>query len=372
MGYPLKLNDSHRRLLNLIRRHQPVPRANLGKLAGLGSGPVTQITRDLLLAGLIREGERLRGGRGQPALPLALEPRGALSFGVGMVPGKLRIVAIDFAGKVVDETIAPTSNDGPLAVAAIINSQIEHICRKVRLHDRDRLLGVGLALPGYFLNDHEHMRVVDEHALWLGEPLAEVFTRALKLPCWIENDATAAAMAEFYQDDGQTNSLVTLLVNYGIGSGLVLAGRPFRGGFGNAGEVGAFYPLDKPRPSGTDLLQRMRAAGIEVRGLTDIDYLHPEHSTVCKAWSSDAGAQLRQVIESAWSWLDPELIVVSGPLPAALLERLVSDIDASTVFARHPDRPAPCVRASTVGAGVAAIGAAHIPLHALTGQMGQL
>ncbi|APR53976.1 ROK family protein [Sphingomonas koreensis] len=372
MPFPLKLNDSHRRLVSLIRRHQPVPRANLGKLSGLGSGPVTQITRDLLLAGLIREGERIRGGRGQPALPLMLDPAGALSFGVSMIPGKLRIVAIDFAGTMVEQTIAAMPDNGPLSVAGIIGAQIDQICKKVRLHDRNRILGVGFALPGFFFGDHEHMRVVDEHASWRQEPLSELFARALDVPCWIENDATAAAMAEYYQQPGETNALITLLVNYGIGSGLVLAGQPFRGGHGNAGEVGAFYPLDRPRPSGTDLLKRLQAEGVELRGLTDIDYTDPRHRAVCDIWSRDAGTQLRDLIASAWSWLDPERIVLSGPLPPALLQRLVADIGTDSIFAQHPDRPAPQVVPSTLGAEVAALGAAHIPLHAFTGQMGTI
>jgi len=363
----LKLNESHRRLIALIRRHQPVSRANLGKLAGLGSGPVTQLTRDLLLAGLIREGDRIRGGRGQPALPLTLDPAGALSFGVGMVPGKLRIVAIDFAGRVVEEAIAPTSNNAPATIAAIVAEHIDQMCKKVRLHDRSRILGVGFALPGFFFQDHAHVRMVDEHASWRSQPLSELFTRVLDLPCWIENDATAAAMAEYYQQDGHARSLVTLLVNYGIGGGLILDGQPFRGGHGNAGEVGAFYPLDRPRPSGTDLLRCLAAGGVELDGLTDIDAGDPRHMEICAAWCREAGAQLSPLIESAWSWLDPELIVVAGALPLAVLERLVEEIDAESAFAKHPDRPAPTLRASSAGAGVAAVGAAHAPLHAYSG-----
>jgi len=366
MAISLKLNDTHRRLLILLRRNQPISRAALGKLSGLGSGTVTQITRDLLLAGLIKEGDRIRGGRGQPALPLMLDPAGALSFGVGMIPGRLRVVAIDFAGAVVDEAVAETSGNGPDAIAAIVAGQIDQICKKVRLHDRSRILGVGFALPGFFSDDHEHMHVVAEHATLRSNKLREAFSEALGLPCWIENDATAAAIAEFYLQGEGADSLVTLLINYGIGAGLVLDGQPFRGGFGNAGEVGAFFPLDRPRPSGTDLLQTLRGADVQVSSLSDIAYEGVKERAVCDAWADRAGEQLRALIGAAWSWLDPELVVVAGALPSDLLQEVVRRAAVKEAFDEHPHRPRPTVRASSVGSGVSAVGAAHIPLHEFT------
>lgn len=366
MSFPLKLNDSHKRLLNLIRRHQPATRAQIGKLGGLGSGPVTQLTRDLLLVGLIREGERIRGSRGQPALPLELDPSGALSFGVGMIPGKLRVVAVDFTGCVVAEAVAATSNDHPEAIGAIIASKIEQMCKNVGKLDPDRILGVGFALPGYFFDDATHMHVVDEHASWRHKPLSELFSREIGLPCWIENDATAASIAEFYQQSEQADCLITLLVNYGIGSGLIIDGKPFRGGHGNAGEVGAFFPIDQPRPSGTDLLRQLSDAGCSATSLSDITLRDASEHEASMAWAKRAGNQLGSLISSAWSWLDPELIVVSGSLPQALLAEIVQHLSAPSIFAEHPHRPSPQVRASRVGPSVAAIGAAHIPLHEFT------
>lgn len=369
MPIPLKLNDTHRRLVILIRRHQPISRAELGKIAGLGSGPVTQITRDLLLAGLICEGERVRGRRGQPALPLMLDPTGAISFGVALTPGKLRVTAIDFAGEVLDDATAPAAAEDPEALIAVAGQQIDQICKRLRVRDRSRILGVGLALPGFFFEDNAHMRIVDEHASWREKPLSQVFADALALPCWIENDATAAAIAEFYRARVLPKCMITLLINYGVGGGAVIDGRPFRGSHGNAGEIGAFFPLDAPRPSGTDLLNLLRAEGVAVESLPGIDWGDATHRAVCERWADRAGAQLRTLIDAAWSWLDPDLVTISGALPAPLLDRLVEAVDGSAIFGRHPDRPYPVIRASELGAGVSAIGAAHLPLHVFSSQM---
>ncbi|WOE75199.1 ROK family transcriptional regulator [Alterisphingorhabdus coralli] len=369
MALSLKLNESHRRVLRLIRQHQPVTRAALGKISGLGSGPITQLTRDLLLAGLIGEGERIRGGRGQPALPLKLEPGGALSFGVAMSPGRIRIVAVDFTGALVDDHIADMPSNGPESVAMLVQEHIDQISRKVRLFDADRILGLGFAVPGYFFADHEHMRLVDEHASWRDINLTAYFSEALNLPCFMENDATAAALAEYYHAPSETRCLITLLINYGIGGGLVLEGRPFRGGHGNAGEIGAFFPLDKARPSGTDLLGFMAERGLELPSLETMNWGDSDQAAMGAQWAERAGPQLAELVESAWSWFDPDSIHLSGALPTELLEALVSAMDAPSLFGSFSERPAPKLHASSLGSAVTAMGAAYLPLHEFSGQL---
>lgn len=368
MTIPLKLNDSHRRILAQIRRDQPVTRAALARTVDLNSGPITQLTRDLLLAGLIAEGDRLRGARGQPALPLSLNPAGALSFGVGLAPGSVRTVALDFAGGVVDEAVAPLPENGPDKVAAIVERHIEAMTRKARLIDRSRILGVGMALPGFFFGDPAHMRVVDEHAPWRGHALKPFFERALGLKVWIENDATAAALAESYAPEARdSRCLALLLINYGIGGGLVIEGRPIRGAHGNAGEIGAYYPLGRARPSGTDLLGMLREGGIEAPSLGEIDTSAPGVAAVVERWAARAGRELLVAMEAAWAWLDPDLVIVAGGVPATVAEALAAAIPTE-LFDRHSDRPRPRIAASSMGPAIVAIGAAHLPLHAFIGQ----
>ncbi|MNS11617.1 N-acetylglucosamine repressor [compost metagenome] len=364
------LNESHRRIATLVRRYQPVTRVTLGRLTGLGSGPITQITRELLLSGLIREGERLRGGgRGQPAVPLMLEPLGAISFGVGMSPGQLRVVAIDFAGEVLAEAEVAQAGDAPMTTAVIIRDTIETLCRRLSLgrQDRERILGVGFALPGYFQADKARVRLVDEHSDWRNRPLSEMFESIIELPCCVENDATAAAIGEYYGQRALPKSLITLLINYGIGAGMMLDGKPFRGRNGNAGEVGAFFPLGRPRPSGSYLIQTLRSQGLGVETLDAIDLDNPVHAAACEPWVVQSAGQLRELVSSAWSWFDPELIILAGGVPKPLLDRLAEAISADRLFASDGDRPAPLLKCSQNGPGGAAIGAAHIPLHRFTG-----
>jgi glucokinase len=76
---------------------------------------------------------------------------------------------------------------------------------------------------------------------WDDVPLTRLVTDALDRPAVVDNDATAAAVAEWWYGAGlgaRVRDLVYLTISTGVGGGLILAGRPYRGAAGNAGELG--------------------------------------------------------------------------------------------------------------------------------------
>jgi hypothetical protein len=361
-----RFSEPHRQVLEAIRRWQPVARAELGRRLGIASGPMSQLTRDLLKAGVIIEGDPLRGGRGQPSRPLSVNPAGGLSFGASLSPGMMRTVALDFAGTVIQERAQSIEDGAPERVAGLLSEHIAAITQTVRLDEPSRIVGVGLAVPGFFFQDSSKMRTVSEHAAWRQHDLKVWFQARLGLPVRIENDATAAAMAEAFSSEGRTaRSLVLLLINYGIGAGVVIDGRPLRGAHGNVGEIGAYYPLGRPRPSGSDLLAYLAEKGMGEKSLERADFQTAGMDAVLRQWVDRAAPQLETVLESAWAWLDPDRLVIGGALPARLLQAL-ADALPTRLFALHPERPRPVIAASTLGPAVAAIGAACLPLHAVT------
>jgi glucokinase len=71
-------------------------------------------------------------------------------------------------------------------------------------------------------------------------PLRRLMGERLGLPVFVDNDATVAALAEAHDERGRldVNSLVMLTVGTGVGGGLVIDGRSYRGATGAAGEIG--------------------------------------------------------------------------------------------------------------------------------------
>ncbi len=98
---------------------------------------------------------------------------------------------------------------------------------------------IGLSLPGPYDPERERVCAPPNLPGWRDVPAREWLARALARPVYVENDANAAALAEWRFGAGRgTRDLVFLTMSTGVGAGLVLGGRLYRGLAWGAGEVG--------------------------------------------------------------------------------------------------------------------------------------
>jgi glucokinase len=116
-------------------------------------------------------------------------------------------------------------------LAAVIRGQIDAA--------GDTVAGVGLGVPSVI--DFASGRVRSTVNLPLRDvPLRELLRERLELPVYVDNDATYAALAEAHDDEGrlEVRDLVMFTIGTGVGGGIVIGGRIYRGATGAAGELG--------------------------------------------------------------------------------------------------------------------------------------
>jgi predicted NBD/HSP70 family sugar kinase len=204
---------------------------------------------------------------------------------------------------------------------------------------------------------------------WRGAPLHDILSAKLGWPLWIENDANAAALAEFYLGGLMRDfaTVVVLLLGFGIGAGVIVDGRLVRGQFGVAGEIGCLFPMDCPRPSPLDLLSALRASGRDVSSVAEIDPRAAGQRPVIESWMDRAAGQLEVVCNTAFAWLDPGAIVLAGTLPSEILAGLAERLDRADLVTTVNDRRPP-VRVSNLRGSPITLGAALLPIHALSAQ----
>jgi glucokinase len=128
--------------------------------------------------------------------------------------------------------VAPTERSGSAALLEQLVSTVEGLrC--------GQLDGVGIGVPSVV--EFETGRVVASVNLPLADvPLRRVLEERLGVPVFVDNDATVAALAEAHDDELSmvSRNLVMLTVGTGVGGGLILGGRIYRGATGGAGELG--------------------------------------------------------------------------------------------------------------------------------------
>ncbi|WP_245824552.1 ROK family transcriptional regulator [Sphingomonas azotifigens] len=354
-----------------LRTRGPRPRSALAETLQLSNSGISKLTKGLLAQGLIEElpAEAL-AGRGRPTVPLRISPAGGYSVGLAIHAGLLEIALVDYAGGVVSLTAEKIAPIDPHRFARHVDRRIHDLAIEHRLLG-SRLYGVGFSVPGPALSrDGNRWHVVHNLPGWKEASLRTIFEEALRLPIWVENDATAAALAEFYLGGliGRCTTAVVILLGHGIGAGIVHDGRLMRGECGGAGEIGMFYPGHRPRPTTLDLIATLQAAGCAVQSLADFAEAIAGYESVIDSWMERAADQLLPTINAALAWFDPGAIRLMSPLPATIMHGLAARLNGSALaWGDHiadSERGRFDIEISQLGGAGSALGAALLPIHA--------
>lgn len=368
MQFP-NLDKDQRRILQMLRKAGPLSRSALSAALEISGTALTRLSRDLLSLGLIEEVPAVEDGqgRGRPAIPLRLAGHGGYAVGATTHRGFLDIALVDFTGATIaihHEAVEPID---PHGFAQKVRRITHELVDRHGLLGR-RMLGLGVAVPGPSLSPSgDRWSVVDVLPNWRDAPLRDILSAEMGWPLWIENDANAAAIAEYYlggllRDFG---TIVVLLLGFGIGAGVIVDGRLMRGQYGVAGEIGCLFPGHLPRPSPLDLLAMLRGAGCDLPSVADIRFDAPDQTPTIEAWLDRAAGQLETICNTAFAWLDPGAIVLAGTLPPAILQALADRLHrADLVTTVHERRPP--VQISRLQGSPITFGAALLPIHALS------
>ena len=156
-----------------------------------------------------------------------------LTIGVDVGGTKVAAGVVDEQGRILARTRRPTPSGSPDDVEDVIAACVEE------LRAAHPVAAVGIGAAGFI--DADRARVLTSPNLpgWRDEPLREAVTSRIGLPVVVENDANAAAWAEHRFGAGRGEpEVVVVTVGTGIGGGIVLGGRLYRGRFGIGAEFG--------------------------------------------------------------------------------------------------------------------------------------
>lgn len=371
-------NRSHNRrvVLDMVRAHGPLGRTEIARRAQLTAQAVTNIVDELVGEDMLIELGRLRSGRGQPPLQFAVNPNGPMTAGVEIATDHMVTVLIDLSGQIRAQSIHPVTATDPAHILPQLGEAVSKI-RASMPGDPVRLLGVGVVMPGPF--EIEGMSSVGPATLpgWTGLDVKAMASKAVGEAVEIENDATAAAVGERLYGAGRGHSSFCFVYfGVGLGMGVIHEGRPLRGAFGNAGEIGhlGVTPRNRPALYGPDgalerfaslyaLRERLQAAGLSGATTDELQLLHDQNNPVLAAWIGEAADYLAPTIAAIENLLDPETIIFGGALPDTIIDALIAALDPLPVsVATRRARTAPRVIRGQTGQLTAALGAAALPM----------
>jgi predicted NBD/HSP70 family sugar kinase len=228
------IRDINRQIiLNYIRERGPISRADIAHETALQRSTVSLIVEDLGAEGLIEEVSGKSSG-GRPPLLLSLRTADAVAIGVDVGTARTLVATSDLAGRVLQSERFDTPSDSKDLIANIVTN-----ARELNEKNGNTIEGIGISLPG--LVDSEGTKLYVPQFKWRDIPLVEEVSAQIGLPVSLENDANAAALAELWfgrPEIREVRDFILVLVEEGVGTGIVFDGQVYRGEGGAAGEFG--------------------------------------------------------------------------------------------------------------------------------------
>jgi predicted NBD/HSP70 family sugar kinase len=220
-------------VLNYVRERAPLSRADIAHETNLQRSTVSLIVDELKGEGLIEEFNGESTG-GRPPLLLQLRAAEAIALAVDLNIQSTIVVASDLAGRVLEQLEFKTDKNARRMLDQLIS------CLRMLLRKHRGIEGIGISLPG-LVDPETGVALFIPHFKWRDWPVAEKVEAACGVPVRVDNDANAAALAELWfgrPEIREVRDFILVLVEDGLGTGIVFDGQVYRGASGSAGEFG--------------------------------------------------------------------------------------------------------------------------------------
>ncbi len=228
------IRDINRQIvLNYVRELGPISRADIARETALQRSTVSLIVDELTENGLIEEVSGESTG-GRPPSLLSLRTADAVAIGVDLGTTNTVIATSDLTGRVLTQEEFSTEPDADKTTRKIVEC-----AQRIMRQSGGTVEGIGISFPGWV--DPETTRSYAPYFKWRDAPIVETLTQETSLPVAIDNDANAAALAELWfgrPEIREIRDFILVLVEAGLGTGIVFDGQVYRGEGGTAGEFG--------------------------------------------------------------------------------------------------------------------------------------
>lgn len=325
-----ELNE--RTVLELLRHEGPISRAELARRSNLSRSTVSSIIANLLDGDLVRETGIGSSQGGRRPILIEFNYQSALVVGIELGNTTLTILLTDLAATVLRRFHAPFNiADGPDECIALVAAYVDQLLAAAGVA-RHTIVGVGVGVPAPLAYATGQPIAPPVMPGWHGVPLRQRLEDALGLRVFVENDANLGALAEqrWGVAQGWANVAYLYMGSAGIGCGLILDGRLYRGDTGAAGEIGHLL-VEESGPAcrcGSygcleavaglpAVVRRAQAIGLPCASLDDILALARQGEPKAGALLDSTGEYLGVAVANLLNMINPGSVVIGGRMAEA-------------------------------------------------------
>ncbi|MFJ3901378.1 ROK family protein [Streptomyces sp. NPDC090025] len=317
------------RVVRAVRMAGSLTQAEIARSTGLSAATVSNIVRELKEGGTVEVTPTSAGGR--RARSVSLSGDAGIVIGVDFGHTHLRVAVGNLAHQVLAEEAEPLDVDASAAEGFDRAEQLVSRLIAATGIGRDKVIGVGLGVPGPIDVSSGTIGSTSILPGWSGINPADQLSARLGVPVHVDNDANLGALGELVWGSGRgVKDLAYIKVASGVGAGLVIDGRVYRGPGGTAGEIG-HITLDESGPvcrcGNRGCLETFAAARYVLPLLQSshgpdltmerVVQLAREGDPGCRRVIADVGRHIGSGVANLCNLLNPSRVVLGGDLAEA-------------------------------------------------------
>lgn len=331
-------------MLMLLLDGKPRTKSELAAMTGVSRVTVAARVDALLRSDLLRYVGTESSSGGRPPAQVAFNRDAGLVLAIDLGATRTTIAVTNLAAEI--KHIRTTPIDVAAGPETVLDAVFEIARDLLESFPRERLLGIGIGLPGAI--EHASGRPINPPIMpgWDRFEVPAYVQRTFPVPVLVDNDVNILALGEHELSWPETDDLIFVKVATGIGAGIISGGRLQRGSQGIAGDIGHIWvPYNKDSgwsfeeehtlgttASGRGILTELRARGRDVSSIEDVAQLLTSGDLEVAEVVRGAGREIGEVLSMMVNALNPRIVVVGGSIARAG-EHLMAGI-RETVYRR--------------------------------------
>jgi predicted NBD/HSP70 family sugar kinase len=320
-------NRNQQRIVEALAYLGPSTQADLARRTGLSTATVSNIVTKMAIERLVSVEPVNAHGRRAVSVRL-LSDNGSIAVGVGFGRRHLRVVLVTPDYRIAaEDSIRLPHGFLPVDGLALAKDVVDRLMKHDGVAGRS-LVGVGVGFPGAINQLTKAPVPGAASAEWETFNLYDELVDRFRVPVFIDNDANLGSLAELiWGPYDRIANLIYLKVGTGIGAGLILGGASFGGATGVTGELGHFQVVPGGRPcrcgnrgcleaeaSTSAMIERSQPNLASITSTEDLVSGARAGDAAIQRVIEDAAVHIGNVLGDLANVLNPEVIVIGGPL----------------------------------------------------------
>ncbi len=334
----LKPEDTRKKnaitLLHLLLKEDGISRVELSRMTGLTKTTISAIIKEFKDSGIVEESNQVSTGNvGKSPIPLHIRADAVYTMGVHLSRQRVETLLMDAQMNIITSNIGEDyTRFGPEGIIDSLFININKIMEYAKKKEID-IGAIGIGVPGPLDAQTGVVKHPPKLKGWKDVPLGSIVQKEYGIPVWIENDANVCALAEKWLGSGRNiHNFIYILINEGIGAGVIINDELYQGTYDFVGEIGHFLCYEQGQfqyledIAGVDVLLHLaNSQGLSVKGLEKMAELLQQDNQIANSIVKKIATWIGSAIVNAIHMIGPQTVFIGGKM-VVLGEPLIQPI----------------------------------------------